>query len=195
MKARYIRTSTPHQNNERQKQNNENELLYIDVCSGAIAFNERQEGQKLINDIKQNKINYVAVHSVSRLGRNLLDILTTLKFLNDNKVTLKVENLGLESRVNNKENQAFNLIISVMGQVADIERVTMLERQKEGIKLAKLKGTYKGRVKGSKESTKDFLNRYPKVIKNLKQGLSIRKTSKVCGVSDSTTKKVKRLMS
>ena len=43
-----------------------------------------------------------------------------------------------------------------MGSVAEMEREAILERQREGIMIAKLNGTYKGRVKGSKESNQVF---------------------------------------
>jgi DNA invertase Pin-like site-specific DNA recombinase len=77
------------------------------------------------------------------LGRNLYNILTTLEFFKENGIILKVDNLGIESLVNGKENSAFKLIISVMANIAEMERESILERQREGIALAKLKGIYK----------------------------------------------------
>ncbi|OPC71149.1 recombinase family protein [Elizabethkingia miricola] len=195
MKARYIRVSTGNQNTERQlKKDHPNEKLYIDIVSGAIPFKEREQGNKLIQDIEANSIKYISVHSIDRLGRNLFDILATLELLNEKKVTLKVDNLGIESLVNNKPNSAFKLIISVMANIAEMERETMLERQKEGIKIAIAKGVYKGRVKGSKESDEQVLAKYKEVVKYLKRGQSLRDIAKLCNVSLGTVQKVKKIL-
>ncbi|WP_411897590.1 recombinase family protein [Elizabethkingia occulta] len=195
MKARYIRVSTGNQNTERQlEKNHPNEKLYIDIVSGAIPFKEREQGNRLIQDIEADSIKYISVHSIDRLGRNLFDILATLELLNEKKVTLKVDNLGIESLVNNKPNSAFKLIISVMANVAEMERETMLERQKEGIKIAIAKGVYKGRVKGSKESDEQVLSKYKEVVKYLKRGQSLRDIAKLCNVSLGTVQKVKKIL-
>jgi DNA invertase Pin-like site-specific DNA recombinase len=193
MKARYNRVSTGSQNLERQTNKaSKDELLFSDVVSGAIPFNEREQGIKLIEAIKNAEVNYISVSSIDRLGRNTLDILQTIEFFNTNKVTLKVDNLGIESMTNGKPNQVFNLIISVMGNISEMERVTLLERQREGIAIAKANGTYKGRVKGSTEDDKEFLHKYKNVIKELKLGTSLRKVAKLCDVSIGTVQKVKR---
>ncbi|WP_275151891.1 hypothetical protein [Elizabethkingia meningoseptica] len=111
-----------------------------------------------------------------------------------NEVTLKVDNLGIESLVNNKPNSAFKLIISVMANIAEMERDTMLERQKVGIKIAIAKGVYKGRVKGSKESDEQVLAKYKEVVKYLKRGQSLRDIAKLCNVSLGTVQKVKKIL-
>jgi len=195
MKARYIRISTPDQNKERQLINEHpKEKIYIDVCSGSIPFNQRTKGKELLEAVAATEIDLVSVHAIDRLGRNLLDILTTLKIFTDAGVVLKVDNLGIESMVKGKVNPAFNLIVSVMGNIAEMERETMLERQREGIALAKAKGNYKGRVRGTKETKEEVLRKYPEVIKHLKKSQSLRNTAKLAGVSLSTVQKVKGLV-
>ncbi|WP_026838714.1 recombinase family protein [Gillisia sp. JM1] len=194
MKARYVRISSASQNKERQLvKNHPNEKLFIDVCSGSTPFNERTEGKNLLEEVRANQINYLSVHAVDRLGRNLIDILNTLKILDDNGVTVKVDSLGIESRLDNsKSNPAFGLITTVMGQIAEMERATMLERQSEGIAIAKANGKYNGRVRGSNEAREEFLGKYPNVIKELKSELPLRKIAKLCDVSLGTVQKVKK---
>ncbi len=195
MKARYVRISTANQNHERQLINNHpNEKLYIDVCSGSIPFSKREQGKELFHSVVVGEINYISVHAVDRLGRNLLDILTTLQILDKAGVTVKIDSLGLESRIGEKSNPAFKLITTVMGQIGEMERETMLERQREGIAIAKAKGTYKGRVRGSTQTHKEFLSHYTNVIKELNAGMSLRKTAKLCDVSLGTVQKVKKLI-
>lgn len=196
MKARYNRISTANQNLERQlAKQNLDEVLYNDVISGSIAFAERLRGKELIADIEEGKINSVVVSSIDRLGRNLFDIVNTLEFFNGKGVVLRVDNLGLESMVLGKVNPTFNLIISVMANVAQMERDTLLERQKEGIAIAKAKGIYTGRVKGSVESDDEVLSKYRDVAKFLKMGKSLRDVESRCKVSLGTVQKVKQIMS
>ena len=194
-KARYIRVSTGNQKTARQEaRQSKDEILFTDIVSGSIPFEEREKGIDLMKAIQLGEIDYVSVSSIDRLGRNLYNILTTLEFFKENGIILKVDNLGIESLVNGKENSAFKLIISVMANIAEMERESILERQREGIALAKLKGIYKGRVLGSKESEEDFLAKYKEVVKSLKKGNSVRDTAKICKVSTGTVQKVKRLM-
>lgn len=195
MKARYNRISTSNQNLERQiAKQNPDEVLYNDVISGSVAFAERMRGKELIGEIEAGKINYVVVSSIDRLGRNLFDIVSTLEFFNSKNVVLRVDNLGLESMVLGKVNPTFNLIISVMANVAQMERETLLERQKEGIAVAKAKGVYNGRVKGSTESDAEVLAKYKEVAKFLKMGKSLRDIVGRCGVSLGTVQKVKQII-
>lgn len=195
MKARYNRVSTANQSLERQlAKQNPDEVLYNDIVSGSVAFNERLKGKELLNDILAKKVNYVSVSSIDRLGRNLMDILETLELCNKNGVTIKVDNLGIESMVDGKINQVFKLIISVLGNVAEMERDNILERQREGIAIAKAKGVYKGRERGSVESDEDVLLKYKGVVKLLKEGYSIRKTAKLEDVSHGTVQKVRKIL-
>ena len=160
-KARYIRVSTGNQKTARQEaRQNKDEIIFTDIVSGSIPFEDREKGKDLMKAIQSGEIDYVSVSSIDRLGRNLYNILTTLEFFKENGIILKVDNLGIESLINGKENSAFKLIISVMANIAEMERESILERQREGIALAKLKGIYKGRVLGSKESEEDFLAKY-----------------------------------
>jgi len=193
MKARYIRISTGGQNIERQLiKKHPNEELFIDVISGVKPFKERPKGIELLNRIESKSINYISIHSIDRLGRNLFDILTTLDIFNKNNIVLKVDNLGIESIIAGKPNFAFKLIISVMGNIAEMERETLLERQREGIEVAKIKGVYKGRLKGAVETEKDFLKKHKQTIKLLNQSYSLRNVAKICNISLSTVQKVKR---
>lgn len=192
MKARYIRISTTDQKYERQLvKSYPNEKLYIDVCSGSIPFSERIEGARLLSAAEAT---YISVHAIDRLGRNLLDILTTLLEFEARGITLKVDNLGIESLIKGKPNQAFKLIVTVMGQIAEMERETMLERQREGIAIAVANGEYKGRLRGSKDSDEVILARYPSIVKRLREGQSLRNTAKLCDVSLGTVQKVKKLI-
>jgi DNA invertase Pin-like site-specific DNA recombinase len=196
MKARYNRISTANQNLERQiAKQNPDEILFNDVVSGSVAFAEREKGKELIRQIEAGAINFVSVSSIDRLGRSLHNIINTLEYFNNKGVVLRVDNLGLESIVLGKVNPTFNLIISVMANVAQMERETLLERQREGIAIAKANGVYNGRVKGSTESDTEVLAKYRDVVKFLKMGKSLRDVKSRCNVSLGTVQKVKQILS
>lgn len=197
MKGRYIRISTISQNTARQEAHaNSDEKLFIDKISGSIPFTERPRARELLKAITENKINFVSVSSIDRLGRNTLDILTTIQLLHSKNVVLFVENIGLQSRTDGKENPAFNLLCTLMSSIAEMEKSILLERINEGIAIAKLKGVYKGRVKGTKETQSEFLAKYPKVVSILKRSYkpSVREIAKLCDVTVNTVQKVKKMM-
>ncbi|CAD7814874.1 Putative transposon Tn552 DNA-invertase bin3 [Chryseobacterium aquaeductus] len=195
MKARYIRVSTLNQKIERQLEKQyPDEKIYIDKLSGSIPFSERVHAKELLKAVEENKIHYMSVSSIDRLGRNTLDVLQTIEKLHKNNICLKVDNLGLESWVNGKENPTFKLIISVLANISEMERNSLLERQKEGIAIAKAKGTYKGRLKNTTESVDEFLAKYPNVIHYLKKKNppTIIEIAKLTDCSKNTVQKVKK---
>ncbi|MEN9908934.1 MAG: putative transposon DNA-invertase bin3 [Bacteroidota bacterium] len=192
-KCRYIRQSTSGQKNYRQLAiAHPDEILFIDIVSGSIPFNERPAGKKLIEQIEANSINYVTFHDISRAGRDTINVLQTLKYLFDKGVVVKVDNLGLESMINNKPNPIFNLIITVLSEINSLEKTTLLERQSEGILQAKIRKAYKGRQKDTFESDEVVLAKHKKVVKELKANpnLSLRKIGTLTNVSPNTVKKV-----
>lgn len=196
MKARYNRISTANQNLERQlAKQNPDEVLFNDVVSGSVAFAERKSAKDLIAQIESGAITFVTVSSVDRLGRSLNDIINTLTYFNSKGVTLRVDNLGLESMTLGKVNPTFNLIISVMANVAEMERESILERQREGIAIARANGVYKGRIKGTTETDAEVLAKYRDVAKFLKMGKSLRDVKSRCSVSLGTVQKVKQILS
>lgn len=195
MKAKYIRVSSVGQNTERQETNSRKfKSVYLDKISGGIPFMERPQGKKLTNDIIDGKIDEVHISSIDRMGRNILDILTVSEFFNQNGVNLYVENIGMYSLIEDKPNPIFKMIISVLGNVAEMERSNMLERQKQGIEIAKAKGKYRGRLYGSVMSDEEFLTKYKKVKQELENGESLRRAARLGECSLGTAQKVKRML-
>ncbi|WP_173973299.1 recombinase family protein [Flavobacterium bizetiae] len=192
--AKYIRVSTTEQNIDRQSTVDHKE--YIDKCSGSIPFNERPSAIKLLNDISTKKIDTLVVHSIDRLGRNAFDIQTTLNTLSNLKINVHVENIGLYSMIDNKPNSIFKMITDVLSNVAEMERASLLERQKEGILIAKAKGIYKGRQLHTAETPQQFLSKYNQshleLIKD--KNYSIRKLSSITNLSNNTIVKIRKML-
>jgi DNA invertase Pin-like site-specific DNA recombinase len=196
MKARYIRTSCLSQNEARQMaKQHPDEMIFMDKVSGTILFKDRPKANELLQAITLGQINFVSVSDISRLGRNTLDVLQTIEKFTLAGVILRVDNLGLESLVNGKENPTFKLIVSVLANIAEMERSTLRERQLEGIAEAKKRGVYKGREKGTSESPEEVLKHYKEVVNHLRMKKSLRDIASRCDVSLGTVQKVKRILS
>jgi len=134
-------------------------------------------------------VSEIHISSIDRLGRNIIDILTVVEYFNQKSIKLFVENIGMFSLIDNKPNPSFKMIVSVLGNVAEMERSNMLERQKQGIELAKAKGTYKGRLYGTRMTNDEVLVKYKAVVRELKNGESLRRASKIGGCSLGTAQK------
>lgn len=194
-KVKYIRVSTEEQNTGRQEVNaKEFSKIYIDKISGAIQFIERKEAKKLLADIETGIVTEIHIASIDRLGRNIIDILTMVEFFNQKSIKLFVENIGMFSLIDNKPNPSFKMIVSVLGNVAEMERNNMLERQRQGIELAKAKGTYTGRLYGTKMTNEEILTKYKSVVRELKNGESLRRASKIGGCSLGTAQKIQKII-
>jgi len=195
-KVKYIRVSTEEQNIERQSKNVKYfTKVYIDRISGAIRFCERKEAKKLLRDIDAGLATEVHVSSIDRLGRNILDILTVIERLNEKSVSLFVENIGMYSLADNKLNPAFKMIISVLGNVAEMEREYLRERQKQGIDIAKAKGIYTGRLYGTKMTDDQFLEKYRVAVKEITENRqSLRRAALLGGCSLGTVQKIKKII-
>ena len=197
MKVKYNRTSTIQQEGKRfDLDKNEYDLTLFDKgVSGKIPFSERIEGNKLTQLVNDGKVSEVVVEELSRLGRNTIDTLTTLKFFEDNGVNVIVKSMGnLQSMVNGKKNPIWNLITSVMSSLYELERENILERTEMGRKMYVMNGGKLGRKVGTTENRSDFLKKEKtqKIVSLLEKGKSVRDISGRLGVSTKTVVKVRK---
>lgn len=189
MKAVYIRISTPSQKIERQLKKDKSIVPYIDVCSGGVLFKERPAAKKLIGN---SKITLIEVKEISRLGRNLKDILDTIEYFTNKGVDIRIENLGLNLMVEGKLSAYGHLMVSMFGAIAQHERNIINERMQEGRDCAKAKDknlphserTYKGRQVGATSDLKSKNEMLITAIQSkLDEGVSISKIAKLYEVS------------
>jgi DNA invertase Pin-like site-specific DNA recombinase len=197
MKALYCRVSTLEQKTDRQKINEKDFGLVIeDKCSGAIPFFERDGGKQIKKLIDKGVVTSLSVWTIDRLGRDLRDIINTIHYFNENKISIHFISQGLTT-LNDKgeENPISKMVISMLGIVGEMERKQGKERQLEGIKIAKMKGVYKGRVEGSSEDVKSFLSKKKneKAVGYLKKGYTATEISKIVGIHINTITKIKKL--
>jgi len=199
MEILYTRTSTIEQNSERQEIGKEKFDLHLDdKCSGTIPFFDRPQGRKILGLLEKGDITMLTVHTIDRLGRDLLDILNTINKFNSHKVAIFFKQQGIRTLDDDgTENNISKLIISILGVVAEIERKQIRERQLEGIAIAKAKGIYGGRNKGATESVSKFLNKpkNTKAISYLNRGLKKSEVAKIVGLHPATVAKIKMINS
>ena len=195
MKAFYIRVSSLDQNTSRQENNIDGAKPYIEKVSGSIPFAERTEGKKLMKDIQDGNITDLYVHSIDRLGRNTIDILSTIKLITSYGCNVISEKEGLRMLIDGKENPVAKLMIGILSTLSEFELTRIKERQMEGIANKKSKGGYLGRSKGSSESKEVFMNKAKTntILKHLKSGESVRRTALLSKCSVSLVQKVLKL--
>lgn len=135
----YQRVSTVDQNTDRQLDGVELDKVFTDHASGKNT--DRPELRRAIEYAREGDT--LVVHSMDRLARNVEDLRRIVRELTGQGV--KVEFVK-ESLTFAGDNSAMNnLMLTMLGAVAEFERAMILERQREGIAIAKAKGVYKGR--------------------------------------------------
>ena len=197
MNILYTRVSTIEQKNDRQVLNPKNfDLIVEDKCSGSTPFFEREGGKKIQKMVAKNQVVKITVYQIDRLGRNVVDILNTIAFFNQKGICIDFNQQGVKTlKDDGTENPISKMIISILGVVAEMERNLIRERQAEGVAIAKAKGVYKGRAKGTKESNLEFLNkpRIKKAIEYLESGLKGVEVQKLVGLHPNTITKIKKI--
>lgn len=198
MIVKYNRTSTNSQEGHRFQDDTTNyDLVLFDKgVSGSVEFRKRPYGQKLLELVNNGKVTKVVFEDLSRSGRNTVDVITTLKYLDDNQVNVEVRNIGLQSRPNGKKNPIWNMITSVMSSIYELERENILERTSTGRKIYVKNGGKLGRPHGSNENDKEFLKKEKSqlILKYLKkEKYSMREIVKLTKSSLQTVSKVKKV--
>jgi len=178
MKLGYKRVSSVEQNTARQLDGIEVDKIYEDKCSGSNT--NRPELQRLLDSMREGDT--VIVHDISRLARNLTDLLQLIELINSRGCELKFIK---EAITYNREDKNQKLMLSIMGAVATFERDMIRERQAEGIAIAKANGIYLNR-KQSKAIDKEG------IVKAINEGMSVRKTANKFNVSPSTVSRIKK---
>lgn len=139
MKVFYVRCSTAEQNEARQLENAKEvnaEKIFIDKASGKNR--NREQLKEMLSFVRENDTVYCS--DISRIARNTKDLLDIVEKLNNKKVNF----VSLKENIDTTTPQG-KFILTIFGALAELERESILQRQKEGIEIAKAEGKYKGR--------------------------------------------------
>lgn len=161
--------------------------------SGAKKNDERQVLKECLDYCEIEEIDCILVSELSRLGRNVDEVLATVRLCKEFNLNIffQKENLSLFQSDGSK-NPFLNIFISVLGTCAEMERENIHFRLQSGRKQYVENGGKLGRKKGSIKSRDQKANEYRNVIKELRRGTSVRRTAKLCDVSTSTVARLKR---
>ncbi len=135
----YKRVSTIDQNTGRQLDGLPLDKIFEDKASGKDT--NRPQLQAALGYCREGDT--LVVHSMDRLARSLVDLRGLVTRLTERGVAVEFVKENL--RFNGDDSPMAILLLSLLGAVAEFERALILERQREGIALAKAAGKYRGR--------------------------------------------------
>ena len=199
MRVGYARVSTIDQNLDRQLEQLHQadcKKIFQEKISGKNT--NRPQLQAMLDFIRED--DEVVVISMDRLGRNSRDISNIIEQIKQKGATINILDLpsfeGVKDR--NLKNLLTNLVLEIQKYTAEQERKTILERQKQGIKLAKERGVYKGGVVQYSKDSKDPQKRliYNTVVELLKrkengEPIAIKQIADKVGITRNTVYRIK----
>ena len=166
--------------------------VITEKVSGATLNEKRFAITELLQLAKHKTISKVLVTEISRLGRRTSDVLNVIETLSEYGVSVYAHHYRLETLTpDGKRNPIAALLFTFLAEFARLERETLVERIHSGLEQARRRGKTLGRPHGTTKSQEQVLKDYPRVVRCLKQGLSLRQTAKVAEVSVNTVRKVK----
>ncbi len=175
----YIRVSSVQQNTERQLEGVTLDKVFTEKASGKNT--DRPQLKAMLEYVREGDV--IHCHELSRLGRNVKDLLTIIEAVREKGASIDFHKERLTAGAN--ENAVSRMMLGVLASVAQMEREMMLERQAEGYAAAKAAGKVTGR--GNSKS----IDRTA-IIADLQQGKSLRLTAKDNGVSLNTVYRIQQ---
>lgn len=171
------------------------EAVFAEKISGAKSNKERTELLNMVSYVEANHINKVLVTELSRLGRDTLQVLEVIQMLNEKGISLYIQNYNIETLTKDgKVNAMSQFLITILAEVARMERKTIRERVESGYRNYRANGGKVGRKIGYKKAKETIREQYTEEIKLLKKGYSLRNISKITGTSINTIRKCKSLI-
>lgn len=170
----YARVSTIEQNLGRQEKalrEQGAQKIFMDKLSGKDT--NRPQFKAMLDYVREGDT--VVVSEYSRLARSTRDLLNTIKELQDKGVQVKSIHENFDTSTAQGE-----LILKIFASIAEFERKLILQRQREGIAIAKAKGKYQGRK--AKEKPQEWAQLYAKYKA---REMTATKLAEICGVSRS----------
>ena len=182
-----------------QRMNWEVVKVFANKVSGASKLADREEISGLVEYVKEHRLNRVVCLSIDRLGRNTLEALKVINYLNENGVSLHIKNYNLNTlNPDGKVNPVASLICTILLEIASMERLTIKERMASGrdlyISKCRREGVKMGRPSTYRKSDDAYKNQYQKEIGLLRKGISLRNVHAITGTSIGTLQKIKRFV-
>ena len=168
--------------------------IFAEKVSGAKKNSERKELMNMINYVNINHIDKVLCTEISRLGRDTLQVLQTIEILNQNKISLFIQNYNIETLTPNKEiNPMSQFLITILAEVARMERKTIENRLQSGYHNFRDKGGIVGRKNGFRKSDNEMKEQYREEIKMLVKDYSYQHITQITKTNKNTLTKLRKL--
>lgn len=168
---------------------------FSEKVSGAKKNVERTELLRMVGFVKHNHIDKVLVTELSRLGRDTLQVLEVIEMLNAEGISLYIQNYNIETLTDEgKVNPMSQFLITILAEVARMERKTIKERMDSGYKNYRANGGVVGRKQGCCKSEEQMKEEYAEEIRLLKRGYSLRNIYKITGTSVNTLRKINAII-
>ena len=179
MKVAYIRVSTVEQNEARQMEAMKGfgiDKYFIEKKSGKNT--DRPQLQAMLNFVREGDTVYI--HSLDRLARSTQDLLNIVDQLQAKGVELHSDKEAIDSNT-----PTGKLMLTMIAAINQFERENLLERQREGIAIAKEQGKYKGRKQVKPDAWEEAYSKY-----KAREIKSVSELAKVLGISRPTVYKL-----
>ena len=180
MKVAYIRVSTVEQNEARQMEAMKGfgiDKYFIEKKSGKNTT-DRPQLQAMLEFVREGDTVYI--HSLDRLARSTQDLLNIVEQLQAKGVELHSDKEAIDSNT-----PTGKLMLTMIAAINQFERENLLERQREGIAIAKEQGKYKGRKQIKPEAWEEAYSKY-----KAREIKSVSELAKVLGISRPTVYKL-----
>ena len=172
---------------------------FSEHISGAKKNHERPVLQECLTFCVDEKIDVLLLSELSRLGRNVDEVLANIRFAKENRLNIYFQKEGISIYgADGKENPYLTIMIAVLGTCAQMERESIHYRLQSGRKvyvdkhIAETGKSGLGRKEGYRKPVETKKEEYKEVLKLLKAGYPIRKVAKLTEVSESTVKRLKK---
>ena len=166
--------------------------IFQEHISGAKKIEERQVLTECLEYCTEKGVDYLLLSELSRLGRSTLQVLRSLEILHEAKVSVYIQNLGLYTlQPNGEVNPIASIMVTVLAEMANIERANIQYRLNSGRANYIAKGGKLGRKAGSIKTEERKREEYRETIALLKKGYSVRNIAKLQGIGVSTVQRVK----
>lgn len=164
---------------------------FAEKVSGAKRNTERTELLRMVEYVEANHIDKVLVTELSRLGRDTLQVLEVIEMLNRKGISLYIQNYHIETLTQEgKVNAMSQFLITILAEVARMERKTIRERVESGYNNFRANGGKVGRKAGYMKSDETMKKEYAEELRLLKKGYSLRNVSRLTHTSVNTLRKL-----
>jgi len=181
---------------EELKEKYSNQFNIVEVYSYYESGTKNNKQNDEVLELVNNKgIQNIIVSEISRIARRVIKVLKFVEVCNTNKINIIIDNYNLHTFTKDKEvNEMVHMMLTMGASFAQMELNSTMKRMNSGRNKYIKDGGTLGRKEGSKETNSEFLSKHKDIMKQIKQGQSVRNIMKITGKSSGTIMKIKKIL-